>query len=109
MSEILFIGEPEVIEGFGLTGADIEPESDPARVQWLVEELLRSKDTGIVVITENLYEQIPEKVRTRAEASGRPLFVTLPRPAGLEDWAEKEDLISRVIRRTIGYRMKIRR
>ena len=109
MSEVLIIGEPEVIEGFELTGAGIEPEIDPARVQWLMEELLRSRDTEIVVITESLYEQIPEKVRTRAEASDRPLFVTLPRPAGRDEWAEREDLVSQIIRRTIGYRVKIRR
>jgi len=109
MPEILIIGESEIIEGFGLTGAGIEPIRDPARVQWLIGELLRSKNTDIVVVTESLYEQIPEKVQSRAEASGRPLFVTLPRPSGGEGWADRENLISRIIRRTIGYRVKISR
>jgi len=109
MSEVLIIGEPEIIEGFALTGADIEPENDPVRAQWLVEELLRLRDTGIVVITESLYEQIPEKVRTRAEASSRPLFVTLPRPTDRGSWGEREDHLSQIMRRTIGYRVKIRK
>lgn len=109
MSDLLVLGKPEIVEGFGLTGARFEAVSDPDRVAWLVTELLRVRDTGIVVITEELYEQIPEKIRARAESSARPLFVTLPRPAGLELWEEREDLISRIIRRAIGYRLKIRR
>jgi vacuolar-type H+-ATPase subunit F/Vma7 len=109
MSEILVIGEPEIIEGFALTGARIRPETDPKRAERLVEQLLRSQDTDIVVFTESMFEQIPDKIRTRAEASGRPILVTLPRPAGIEIWGEGEDLISRIIRRAIGYRLKIKR
>jgi vacuolar-type H+-ATPase subunit F/Vma7 len=109
MSEVLVVGQPEIVEGFGLTGARVETVTDPDRVGWLVNELLRTRDTGIVVITEDLYEEIPEKLRIRAEASARPLFITLPRPAGREVWEEREDLISRIIRRAIGYRLKIRR
>jgi len=101
MPEILVIGEPEIIEGFALTGARIKPESDPKRAGWLVEQHLRT--------TESLFEQIPEKTRTLAEASGQPIFVTLPRPAEIESRGEREDLISRIIRRAIGYRLKIRR
>ena len=109
MSEILVVGEPEIVEGFALTGARIRPESDPRRAERLVEQFLMSKDVDIVVVTENLFEKIPERTRNRAESSGRPLFVTLPRPAGIETWGEHEDLISRIIRRAIGYRLKIKR
>jgi vacuolar-type H+-ATPase subunit F/Vma7 len=109
MSEILVIGEPEIIEGFALTGARIRSETDPRRAERLVDQFLMSKEIEIIVVTESLFEQIPEKTRNRAEASGRPIFVTLPRPAGIETWGEHEDLISRIIRRAIGYRLKIRR
>lgn len=109
MPEILVIGEPEIIEGFALTGARIKPESDPKRAGWLVEQHLRTGEAGIIVVTESLFEQIPEKTRTLAEASGQPIFVTLPRPAEIESRGEREDLISRIIRRAIGYRLKIRR
>ena len=109
MSNILVIGEPEIVEGFALTGARIRPESDPGRAERILDKLLLSRDTDIVVFTESLFEQLPEKTRIRAETSGRPLFLTLPRPAGIETWAGREDLISRIIRRAIGYRLKIRR
>lgn len=109
MSEILVIGETEIIEGFALTGARTRPENDPRRAEALVDQLIGSKEADIVVFTESLFEQIPEKTRTRAEASGRPVFVTLPRPAGIESWDGHEDFISRIIRRAIGYRLKLRR
>jgi len=109
MSEILVIGEPEIIEGFALTGARIRPESDPGRAERIMENLFRSREADIIVVTESLFEQLPEKTRIQAEASGRPIFLTLPRPAGIEAWGEREDLISRIIRRAIGYRLKIRR
>jgi vacuolar-type H+-ATPase subunit F/Vma7 len=109
MSELLVIGEPEIIEGFGLTGAKVESVTNPDRVEWLITRLLRSRNEGIVVVTESLYEKVPEKTRAQAEASGRLLFVTLPRPAEMELWEDREDLIGRIVRRAIGYRVKIRR
>jgi vacuolar-type H+-ATPase subunit F/Vma7 len=109
MSEILVIGEPEIIEGFALTGARIRPEGDPARMERILENYMRSRDVDIVVVTESLFVQAPEKTRVLAEKSGRPIFLTLPRPAGIEAWGEREDLISQIIRRAIGYRLKIRR
>ena len=109
MSEILVLGEPEIIEGFALTGARIRAESDPSRAERILDGFMRSKEVDIVVVTESLFEQLPEKTRVLAEASGRPIFLTLPRPAGIEAWGEREDLISRIIRRAIGYRLKIRR
>jgi vacuolar-type H+-ATPase subunit F/Vma7 len=109
MPEILFLGEPKIIEGFALTGARIRPETDPTRAARLVEQHLRAREAGIIVVTESIFEQMPEKTRTQAEASGRPIFVTLPNPAGFERWEGAEDLISRIIRRAIGYRLKIKR
>jgi vacuolar-type H+-ATPase subunit F/Vma7 len=109
MSEVVVIGQPEIVEGFSLAGADVEPCTDPSRLEWRVMDLLRERSHGVVIVTEELYESLPEKVRIRAEQSGRPLFITLPRPLGEDFWGEREDLISRIIRRAIGYRLKIRR
>jgi len=109
MPEILVVGEPEIIKGFALAGAKIRPESDPKRAGWLFEQRMRTRNAEIIVVTESLFETIPERTRTLAEASGQPIFVTLPRPAGIETWEEAEDLVSRIIRRAIGYRLKIRR
>ena len=109
MSDILVIGEQEIVEGFSLTGADVEECADPDRIQWKVSELMRTRSHGIVIITESLYATLQEKLRLKAEQSARPLFVTLPRPAGHEVWGEREDLISSIIRRAIGYRLRIKR
>ncbi len=109
MPEILFIGEPKIIEGFALTGAQTKPETDPKRAGWLIEQHIRARDAGIIIVTESLFEQISEKTQTLAEASARPIFVTLPRPVGFESWEGAEDLVSRIIRRAIGYRLKIKR
>jgi vacuolar-type H+-ATPase subunit F/Vma7 len=108
MSEVLVIGEPEVVEGFALAGTDVESSRDPERVAWMVPELIRSSAYGIVLVTETIYDHMDEKVRARAEASARPLFVTIPAAAGTELWGG-EDTISRIIRRAIGYRLKIKR
>ena len=109
MSDILVMGSPDIVEGFTLTGADVENVRDPARAEWMVEELIRRGSYSIVIITEALYSSLSEKLRTTAEKSSQPLVITLPVPAGLRYWEEREDLISRVIRRAIGYRLKIRR
>ena len=109
MSEILVIGRPEIVEGFSLAGAEVETCTEPSRLEWKVLELLRNRSHGVVIVTEELYETLPQKVMLRAEQSGRPLFITLPRPLGEDFWETREDLISRIIKRAIGYRLKIRR
>lgn len=108
MSEILVIGESEVAEGFAMAGARVETDSDPERLSWLVPELIRNRSYTVVLVTERVFEQLDERVRTRAEASGRPLFVTIPSPAGTGP-RPGEDAVSRIIRRAIGYRLKVKR
>ncbi len=109
MSEVLVIGDADLVEGFSLAGADIELCRDVEKVEWMVSELSRTRRYGIVFLPERLFEQLQEKTRDRAHLCARPLFLTIPAPATDEWWEDREDHISRIIRRAIGYRLKIRR
>jgi len=109
MSEVLVVGEPELTEGFALAGGRVEPTVDLARVEWMIRETMRSRNPAVVVVTEGLFERLPEKVRLAAERSARSMFITLPTPPGWETLPGRDDLVSRIIRRAVGYRIKIKR
>ncbi len=109
MSEVLVVGEPEQVEGFALAGARVDSTRDPERVAWLLREAILRRAPAVVAVTESLYEGLPEKIRLAAESSGRPMVITLPRPAGWEALEGGDNLIARIIRRAIGYRIKVRR
>ncbi len=109
MSEVWVVGEPEMVEGFALAGARVEPAREPSRVEWLVRETLRAREPAVMVVTESLFEKLPEKVRLAAERAARPMFVTMPEPPGWATVPGREDLVTRIIRRAVGYRIKVKR
>jgi vacuolar-type H+-ATPase subunit F/Vma7 len=109
MSEVLVTGEPEAVEGFALAGARVEALRDVPRLEWLLREAMRARNPAVVVVTESLYEKLPEKLRLQAEGSARPMFITLPAPPGWSELPGRDDLVSRIIRRAVGYRVKVRR
>jgi vacuolar-type H+-ATPase subunit F/Vma7 len=109
MSEVWVVGEPEMVEGFALAGARVKAMHDPSRVEWLLRETMRARAPAVVVVSESLYELVPEKVRMAAERAARPMYVTLPEPPGWEAVPSREDLVTRIIRRAVGYRIKVKR
>ncbi len=104
MKEVVFITPEDARYGFSLAGArQLTATSQQA------EELLRATIAdplvAVVVIDERLVKTIDSKRFNELEVNWRGLLVTLPAPEW--DSAGEEDYLQRLIRRALGYHVRL--
>ena len=63
---------------------------------------------GIVLIEASLYHALPPAVRRQIHKDGAPIVVPFPGPAPLPAGAAPEQELLEVLRRAIGYRVRLK-
>ena len=114
MAGFVVIATRDIAAGFRLGGFDcIELErSAPdlsARVTTLLEDIEKEGRYGIVCIEEALYDELPEDVSKLLKKKGLPVVVPITVPEAWGEVEPGESPIVRLIRRAIGYHIKLRK
>jgi vacuolar-type H+-ATPase subunit F/Vma7 len=99
----------ENAEGFRLAGIDAAVANSPGEALEKIEIVLAGRGCGLLLVDDDLYEGIDEGYRRRFERAGLPVIVPLPmeRAWGTED--QSMDYLLRLIRRSIGYHMRLKK
>lgn len=63
---------------------------------------------GVVLVEASLYDALPPGVRRQIHKDGAPILVPFPGPAPLPEGAAPEQELLEVLRRAIGYRVRIK-
>lgn len=96
MKKIAVIGDTDFNIGFRLVGIrdiyDVESDEDIIKA---VEDVMRGKDIGVVVIRHDFLKKLPFALRKEVDESVEPTFVAVGGEGGAEEIREK-------IRRAIG-------
>lgn len=100
------ICEPDLAAGFGLAGISALA-SEPQAAEASLADLLRRRDAGVVLLQEQLHESLSPDVRARLDRSATPVVVPFPGPAWVAP-ASAEERVVELLRRAIGYRVKLR-
>lgn len=98
---------PEVARGFRLAGLEPVEARPGAEGADRLKDLRARPDVGVVLIEESLYDALPEPDLRALEREARPLVVPFPGPV----WApppSPEAYVVELLRRAIGYRVKLR-
>ncbi len=104
MRRVLFITSHDARFGFGLAGA----AQRTAGAEDVAEVLARVKaepDTGLVAIDERLMPDVPEELLRELEQKWDGIVVVLPAPE--LPGAKVEDYALELIRRTVGYHLRL--
>lgn len=104
MSEVVFITPEDARYGFSLAGT-VQLTVDAEHAEELLRQTTADEDIGVVVIDERLVEAIDEKYYRQLEEHWRGLLVTLPAPE--RGAAGAEDSLQRLIRRALGYHVRL--
>lgn len=104
MSEVVFMTAEDARFGFSLAGT-MQLTVPPDRAEELLRQTIADSDVGVVVIDERLVKAIDEKYFNELEVGWRGLLVTLPAPELLI--AGEEDYLQRLIRRALGYHVRL--
>lgn len=104
MKKIVFLTTRDAEHGFSLAGI-MHLAVEPAETGGVLDRVLAEPDNGLVIIDERLVQgEIEERLRDREQAWGGILLV-LPSPEMLPP--EAEDYAARLIRRAIGYHVRL--
>lgn len=104
MKRLVFVTPPPANPGFALAGA-VQEVTSPAQIEATLRRLLGTATVAVVVVDERLLAALPDERLRTLERSSRTLLLALPAPLG---GAEGEDYIRRLLRRVLGYQVRIK-
>ncbi|MFH1858592.1 MAG: V-type ATP synthase subunit F [Candidatus Omnitrophota bacterium] len=97
---------PERLEkGFALAGVQTFASDGAGRTQELLLGLLAQKDIGLVLIPQEHLADFEPEIFKKAELLPLPLVV--PVPMSGKPTASPETYVSQIVRRAVGYPIKI--
>ena len=105
MKKVIFITGPDARLGFSLTGID-QYTAEPQELEDILGKAVADPENGLIVIDERLTSGIDEERTKEIEAAWHGVIVVLPSP--LTGAGVMEDYAARLIRRAVGYHVRIR-
>jgi V/A-type H+-transporting ATPase subunit F len=109
MGRIVALVDEDTALGFRLAGIESRAVETPKEMEQNIASLSADREVRIVILDEGIFNGIPEPLKRKSEESVSPIFVPVPT---LRQWRVKirpEEYVARLIRRAIGYQIKIRR
>ncbi len=95
--------------GVALAGvAPIEVASAPEAATALAALAPTPGRGGVVLVERDLSEALPSATRRQIRKQGAPILMPFPGPAPLRPGVTPEEELLEVLRRAVGYRMRLR-
>jgi vacuolar-type H+-ATPase subunit F/Vma7 len=105
LKEIAFITPEDAEFGFGLAGMTqyVARQED---AEGLLEKIMSEPDAGLVIIDERMTRDIDDERMREIEDRWHGILLVLPSP--VKPTAEVEDYAARLIRKAIGYHVRLK-
>lgn len=103
------ITQPGLSMGFRAAGFDCREVGEKEGVGPVLLALQEEGRYGLVAVEERLMEGVPENVMQRLKKRGLPIIVNINVPLRWVELPSGESPVVRLIRRAIGYQIKIKR
>ena len=104
MKKIVVVTPPDAHHGFALGGVK-QLTAGPAELVATLRQLAEEAQTGVVIVDERLLTERAREEIAALERHWPGLVVVLPSPA--EAAAAEEDYVLQLIRRAIGYQVRL--
>ena len=104
MKRIVVLTPPDARHGFALGGVT-QLTAAPAELPATLERLAGESDTGVVIVDERLLTERSRQAIATLERHWPGLVVVLPSPAKAA--GAEEDYVLQLIRRAIGYQVRL--
>ena len=104
---VKLVAGPDVSAGFAVAGlTPVQARDGPAAVMRLAE-LMREPAVGVILIEDRLYHSLPGDLLAQFARRPLPIVVPFPGPRWAADLGDAEAYIVELLRRAIGYRVKL--
>ncbi|MBI3398502.1 MAG: V-type ATP synthase subunit F [Deltaproteobacteria bacterium] len=109
MSKLLIITYPDTSLGFKLAGVEVKKVEEGENITAILNDIIKNGGYGLLAVEEGLLAKIDEGILKRIRKTGIPVIVPIDTPKSWHGEMEMESYIARLIRRAIGYQVKIKR
>jgi len=101
------LSSPASSAGFRLAGLVVDEVRAPREAGERLANAAAQADVGIILIEQALLDAVPDTVRRDVESRAVPLVVPIPTPVWGGQKADAEAFILELLRRAIGYRVRL--
>lgn len=101
------IARPGIVPGFALAGLPALEVADAIEAGQQVRAA-REGGVGVLLIEERLYDALADEVRREGDRRDLPMLVPFPSPTWAAPAVAAEAYIVELLRRAIGYRVRLR-
>jgi len=109
MSHVIALMDKEAGLGYRLAGVDVREASTPEEMGRQARSLSLDPGVRLVIMDEELFRGLPQTFQRKLEESRSPLFVPVPSLPLRKGALRPEEYVARLIRRAVGYQIRIRR
>lgn len=109
MAHLIVVTDSDTGLGFRLAGVDVTEVSTQEEAAKRLCQFLHAKEPGIVIYNEEYQTALLEKTRAALEESVSPVFFAIPVYQAKRVGEPREQYLARLLRRAIGYQLKIKR
>ena len=109
MGHIIALTDAETALGFRLAGIDGRTAATAEEAARKAAEILDDPEARLVLVDEGLFRLLPEGMQRMLDASRSPVFVAVPAARARKASVTPAEHVARLMRRVIGYQIRIRR
>jgi len=109
MAGLRVITDPDTAIGFRLAGAEVTEVAGAEEAADRLFALLKASEPGVVIYNEEYRSALAERNQTALEESITPVFFAIPVARARRIGEAREVYLARLLRRAIGYQLKIKR
>lgn len=108
MRRVVIFADVDSADGFRMAGVEtVEGNDDAAENKKTLLKLINDDDIGIIGISEDILDSIDDPTKGKIDRMDRPIVVTLPTTKHLEVTEARHAYLAKMIRRAIGFDIKI--
>lgn len=101
------LATPAIAAGFRLAGLVVDTVRPGEDAADRLLAIVARPDLGILIVEQSLLDAVPNDTRRDVERRALPIVVPMPPPAWSEARADAEAYILELLRRAIGYRVRL--
>ncbi len=109
MYKVIVLTDPESADGFRLAGIDVVEALTPEDARKTLISLMNDDKSGIIAVNEDFMEAIDERTREKIDKIYRPIVIPIPSKKKVEISEERREYLASLIRRAIGFDIKLSR
>lgn len=109
MADFLVITGPGAALGFrcaGISSREIDEKED---IGSLLSSLQIEGKYGLIAVEESILNKVPDSLMRRMSRKGLPIIVPITIPRRWEEGGVSESPVVKLIRKAIGYQIKLKR